>query len=498
MLTSLYTRRPYYKDEGKATGKGEKKTLPPDAQEGHYSCLDAAVTNEVYQAQLCCSVYTERKKTIDFEMALVNGPIKYMMRRGVRINVARKELLKKRYETELNLLELLIAQETGGYVNLRSPAQVAAVFYDRLKLKGGVNRSTDANSIYVLKAKYPDCAAVAYLAQHRKIAKICDNILSAGIDGDERMRSTYSPTTTTGRFKSYKNPYGIGVNAQNIVRIDNDPNIRPLFIADDDCYLVEADLSQAELRWVAYEAGADNLIEKLENPVANFDIHRWNAARIFNKAEADITKAERELGKRIIHAGNYLMGARALVKVVRIGLGLNLTETVARSLLESYFKMFPAVKRWHANILKELNSNNKTLINSFGRVRKFYESFQSNLLPAAVAFKPQSGVAELLNHIMLNWFNKYNDNSILHLMKDGLMIPYASPTQSDGTHQELLIQLHDAFYTQCPKSRIKAHIESLKECFNYPITIGRYKDRVIPCNIKVTEAWGGKEIKLEA
>ncbi len=459
MLTSLYTKEPYYKDEGKIL-EGRK---PSDEQYGIYSARDAAVTFEVYKEQLENKKFRRNKETFEFEMALVRGPIKHMMRTGILVDIEAQERMRNRAKKELECLELLVSIEIGYEVNLRSPKQLKELLYDEMNLKGGVTKSTNEENIKILKAKYPDLVILDYILQHRGIEQVKKNILSAQVDSDSRMRCSYSPTTDTGRFKSSKNPFGSGTNLQNVPR---EKRIRAMFKPDPGHYLVEADLEQAELRIVAYLAQEPNLIYLLEQD--GVDIHKEMARDIFKKEE--ISKEERQLGKRIVHAGNYLISARGLVRACRVEMGLDIKEKQAKELLLNYFKRFPMIKMWHKEIETELYRNNRTLATPFGRERTFYERWGSELFRKATAFLPQSTISDLLNKCMLRWLDI-------------------------KTTGDLLLQLHDAFYPQIPEGKIELGIEELKKAFNLSFQIHE-KEVSIPVSFKVSREWGGEEVEI--
>lgn len=458
MLTSLYTEEPYYKDEGKIL-EGRK---PPDVQYGIYSARDAAVTFEVYQEQLTAPMFKKQRETFEFEMALVRGPIKHMMRTGIQVDIGMKEALRERAQKELECLELLVSIELGYSVNLRSPKQLQTLLYTDMNLKGGVSKSTGEENLKILQAKYPGLDVLNYILQHRGIEQVYKNILSAQADDDHRMRCSYSPTTTTGRFKSSKNPFRSGTNLQNIPR---DKRIRAMFIPDSGNVLIECDLEQAELRAVAYLANEPNLIHLLEED--GVDIHVEMAKGIFQKDE--ISKEERQLGKRIVHAGNYLISARGLVRACRIEMGLDIKESHAKGLLRNYFLQFPMIKLWHKEIETTLGRCQRTLVTPFGRERQFFERWGAELFRKATAYLPQSTIADLLNKIMLKW-------------------------EADHTIGCLLLQLHDAFYIQVQDGWMENALMELKETFKFPLTI-RDREVIIPVSFKVSRCWGGEEIR---
>ena len=251
---------------------------------------------------------------------------------------------------------------------------------------------------------------------------------------------------------------------QNVPR---DKNIRAMFVPDPGNVMIECDLEQAELRGVAYMSREPNLISLLEDE--GIDIHTEMAMSILNKKE--ITLEERQLGKRTVHAGDYLISGRGLVRACRIGLNLDMKEKEANDLLKAYFRRFPRIKAWHREIETDLRMNRRTLITPLGRERTFFERWGSELFRKATAFLPQSTIADLLNLIMLKWLR----------------------TKTVG---ELMLQLHDAIYIQVPEEQLPKALEELREVFNYPFQIHGRKV-VIPPAFKVSRCWGGEKLNLD-
>lgn len=465
MLTSLYTNEPYYKDEGKVLG-GRK---PNDEQYGKYSAKDAAVTYEVYQEQISNPLFTKRRHTFEHEMRLVNGPIRYMMQRGVKVDTGLKKQLRERAVRELTLLELLVKKDIGKDINLRSPQQIGKLLYDDMRLPAPKSRSTDEDSIKVLQAKFHKVEVLNYILQYRGIEQVRKNILSAKVDPDGRMRCSYSPTTDFGRFKSYENPFGSGCNMQNVPR---DPNIRRMFTADDGCVMIEADLEQAELRDVAYWSGDPTLLRLLNEEGG--DVHTEMAKMILDKDT--INSLERQLGKTIVHAVDLMQSARGVVKSCRLKLGLDMKETEARQLINRYLSRFPCIKSvFHEGVKAELANNKRTLVNPFGREITFHDRWGNELFRRGAAFLMQSTIGDLLNTILMLWWNGH--------CRVG----------------ELLMQLHDALYVQCHESTLDGCLSLLAIAFSYTFPMRSlsgidYPEVFIPVKFKVSRRWGEKPL----
>ncbi len=62
--------------------------------------------------------------------------------------------------------------------------------------------------------------------------------------------------------------------------------IRKVFIADDNCKLVDADYSQVELRVLAHMSQDENMIEAFKH---HEDIHTKTASQVFNVPMEDVT-----------------------------------------------------------------------------------------------------------------------------------------------------------------------------------------------------------------
>lgn len=463
-LTSIWTREPYYKDEG-ALKKKESKVS--DENNGIYNCKDCVITHEVMEAQSANKVFQKRKATFDFEMALLNGPIHWMMQRGVKIDTKYKDEMREECESQRELISLRAQHVVGRKINIASPQQVAAYLYDELHLQRGNKRTVDEDQLKILHAIHPDLSILTLIVQHRKLSKTLGNYWNMRVDDDGRVRCEYSPTTDSGRFKSYKNPFGSGTNLQNI---DRRGLVRRMFIADDGFTLLNFDLEQAELRGVAYYANSSKLINMLEQE--GIDVHAQMAKDILGKPS--VTYEERQLGKKIVHAANYLMGPRTFVATCRKELGLNMKETEAKRLLNNYHIQYPSIRIWHKSLEAKLYKNGGRLTNAWGRERVFFEHPGHERLGTAVSFLPQGITGDLLNRIMLSVYNKLNQLG----------------------QCELLLQVHDSFIVQAPEGTEAEWINKILPYFDIHADINGH-DVVIPTKVEIGKTWGDlKEVKI--
>lgn len=192
---------------------------------------------------------------------------------------------------------------------------------------------------------------------------------------------------------------------------------------------IQIDLKQAESRFVAYDSCDADLIRMLEDPAA--DIHRYVAAEIFQKPEQEVTHAERQLGKKSGHGANYSMAATTFQESCLKEMDLVLTKTKAAEVLEAYHKLFPGIRRWHKQT-RDIIYRERKLRNPFGRVRYFYGRMDDNTFREGYAYRPQSTVPDVINHLMLSLCGERSAGNLdfwLHLQCHDSLTLSAAPDE---------------------------------------------------------------------
>lgn len=457
-VVSIYTNHPYHKDMIHGT-KDEFYT---------YNCMDAARTFE-------CAVEIEKEAkefgTWDFYRQYPHSlikPLLDMQLLGCRINVQLRSEIDKNLESDLTTMQARLDFAVGRALNVGSPKQMCEFLYTELGLpaqytnrkdaKTGEKKKTmsaDDDALELLIERYGKIAPVLKLIQDiREVRKLLSTYIRADIDADERIRCNYAITgTVTGRLSSREGVLGTGTNLQNIPR---GPMVRSLFVPDPGFIFVNADLSQAEARVVAYLAEEERLQIIFEQ---GGDVHKRNASIIFQKNSESVTEEERELGKRLVHAANYGIGARKFAKTI------GKSEDKARELLNTYFAIYPRIKRWHTTVQEEIRKT-RILTTPLGRKRIFFGRWSDDLLREAIAYVPQSTVGDILNLGLSNAFDNMPDQ------------------------WRFILQNHDAVLFQVPKATPHMLIyKFVQHFFNIPIEINR-KTLRIPVDIKVGLDWG--------
>ncbi len=218
------------------------------------------------------------------------------------------------------------------------------------------------------------------------------------------------------------------------------------------------------------------------------DAHRSLAALLFSKPEEEITKEERYIGKQTRHAGNYLQGPRTFQTNVnqranKTGVSINFSE--AKRLINIYREVHPFLKKWWKEVEQEL-WRSRTLYNLLGRRRIFYGHI-GGILPAAVAYTPQSTVGDILNVGLL----------AVHDIRSPLLNDEQWETisghvgQLKGLGFQALNQVHDAIGYQYPIKK-RYEVNSLvRRLLSFPVLVPKtYEYFTIPVEIAVGPNWG--------
>ena len=455
-MTSIYSKRPYYKEDG---GKGMNPT-----EEWTYNCKDCCVTYEI-----AMEIRKELQEfgTLEFYEAHSNRliePLMMMQRRGILIDTSRREKLDRELSEKILLLQTRLNTAIGKEINVNSPKQLKELLYDDLGLphvyswgrKAGKKAkvlSTNEDAIEQLQ-KLTSNPVLGIILEIRGLVKLLGTYVRAELEASSRICCAYKITgTETGRLSSTKSIYGRGTNLQNISR---EASIRAMFIADKGKMMVNADLSQAEARIVAYAAEEERMIHVFES---GEDIHKYNASIIFNKHSDQVTQAERQTAKSRVHGANYKIGFAKAAKLA------GTSEAKAREDLNKYKARFPMLEIWWKKVEEQVGRT-RIMSNVFGRKRMFFDRWGDDLVREAIAYVPQSSVGDLLN----------------------LGIIRAYPNLPQGW--EFLAQAHDSILAQVPVETDPLHIwKYFKHYFEIPITLN-HKTFIIPIDIKTGSSWG--------
>ena len=396
-LVSLYDSVPYYKDDGKTWG-----SRTPDADLWAYNNKDSR-----YTLRISYPMEVElREKNLwgmweDYVRKELSCALE-MQRTRLPIDEAKRLELKTIIEGELQSVQTLLGSQTGKELNVNSPKQIQEYLYETLGLPQKFHHKTrrlsaDDTAVKELISSHPTHKAkLDLLLGARHLRKLLSSYINVELDPDGLLPGTWTvPGTETGRWSSGKSPRGRGANLQTLPK-----PIRYMVIPPEGRVFIQADLSQAEARVVAFLAKCQGLMDLFAD--GSRSVHGENARAIFGH-DVEKDSPEYVTAKKCIHAAHYRMTSRKFA--LEAGLPLKRADEI----LEGYHQLYPEIRRWHEEVKHQVLTTG-VLTTPFGRNRTFYTALGEVLLVGrisndswkdACSYLPQATVPDVTNHLML-------------------------------------------------------------------------------------------------
>ena len=430
----IYSKMPYWKEDGKSWN--DIRDWPRHYE---YNCKDCVGTFEGYLGQSADLKERGLWPLHEEYLKQLYPCITEMCSWGLPVSkeryAAAKDLVEAKHKELVREFQLC---EGAAKISPASPTQVKNYFkakgYAIPKIYDGATKSykesTNAESLKKMRLKHPEDPSIDSLLRLSKVSKMKSSYLSFTYHGDDRMRFMLnSHGAETGRFSGSQDPWGNGINPQTLPRSPVEGiSVKNVFAASAGHVILECDLSQAESRYVAYDAPDLGLITMLEDPTK--DVHRYVASHIFAVPEDKVTNDQRQLGKKSGHGANYDMKAKRFVASCLSEMDLVLPDSEGERILETYHSLFPGVRRRHKNVSREL-CQNRMLRTPLGRERYFYGRMDEDTFRQAYAYGPQSTVPDIVNRLMLYLVRRRAADPALKF--------------------RLLLQGHDSVYLEVPK-----------------------------------------------
>ena len=435
-----------------------------------YNGLDTCLTFEIHQKLQ--PLFNSNTSTIYKWEFSAQAVALEMMFRGFRVDkeVAHSiiEEAQQEYDHYLAILNRMAEAVWDKELNPNSPAQLKDFIYGAFGLapisfRGKV--STDRKALEKLMESNLYIRPIAKLVLLLHDLGKTISVLKSEIDSDGRMRTSYSVAgTETGRWNSSMNAFGGGTNMQNITN-----HLRKIFIADPGKKIAYIDLQAAESKAVGYISGDPAYIELCDHGDAHTAVARlvwtdlpWTGDIKKDKVIANNTPFYRELSIRDMakkggHGTNYYGTPKTMAGHLKMPV-----DTIAR-FQSLYFSAFPEIPAWHKRVIQAIQLDHK-LTTCFGRERVFFgRANEGSTWREAIAFEPQSTIADTLNFAAWRVQRKWQ-----------------------GKDVELIAQVHDAIVVQYPEEREDELIPAILQEMIYPIPIN---GRVMYIGVDAETGW---------
>ena len=423
---------------GKGKSKKDFKDLS-DTQISGYACSVLDIVDNGKEALITTiENYTMHNLFYEVEMPLVEilADMEYI---GISADKEVLNELKQKFDIEIKTLEVSIYEYAEENFNINSPKQLGHILFDKLGLpaikKTKTGYSTNAEVLEALSDKHPIIDKITLYRQYTKLqSTYVDGLLNIINPKTGRIHSSFNQTiTTTGRISSTE------PNMQNIpVRLEIGRELRKVFVAPEDMYLVDADYSQIELRILAHIANDEGLIDAFSK---GDDIHTITASEVFNVPLDEVTKELRSAAKAVNFGIVYGISDFGLSN------NLGISKQVAKEYIDNYFARYPYVKKYMEDIVEK--AKNDGYVETYIGRRRYIPELGSN------------------NFIMKNLGKRLAMNtpiqgSAADVIKIAMVKVYAR-LKSEGLKSKLILQVHDELIIESPDSEKSYVADLLKE-----------------------------------
>ena len=375
------------------------------------------------------------------EMPLTNV-LADMEKTGIRVDRGYLKRLEEELQIQMKGIEEEIYKMAGSTFNIMSPAQLAKVLFEDLKIPypKKVKDNKYSTSKDILDKILNEHPIVNKVLEYRTLAKLYTNYavgLQNEIREDGRIHTIFTQTLTrTGRLSS------IEPNLQNIpARNEYSKLIRKAFLPDENSLLLSSDYSQVELRIFAHMSHEANLIQAF---IDGKDIHTKTASDIFNVPMEEVTKEMRRNAKAVNFGILYGISGFGLSE----DLGIDIVS--AKKFIDNYLQTYPGIQDYmdEAKALAYRNGYVKTLMN---RKRVIEELNNKNFMirssgeRMALNTPIQGTAADILKKAMVEIYDEFRKRNL---------------------KSKMLIQVHDELVFNVLKDEldeVKAIVQDIME-----------------------------------
>ncbi len=420
-------------------GKGAKAILFSAAPVEAVGAYATANVDAVQRATRVLRAELERDHLdgVFRDIDLPHVPVLARMERfGVALDIDVLHEMERDLSGRITTAERAVYDAVGHEVKIGSPLELSALLFEELSLpktrKTKTGYTTDADALEPLRPLHPVVDAILNWRELTKIKSTYVDTLPSQVNPRTgRVHSVFSQVTAaTGRLSS-NDP-----NLQNIpVRTEAGNLVRRAFVArdcGDDPVLLSVDYSQIELRVLAHIADDEELKAAF---LAKKDIHRSTAARVFKKAESEVTSEDRRRAK-VFNFG-VLYGLTAFGMSTREGI----PRDEAEAFIAGYFTAYPSVKEWRESTVEEARSRGyaETLT---GRRRYIPELRSQNRV-----------VRQAAERMAMNMPIQGTASDIIKIAMNRIDLELAARRER-GARARMILQVHDELIFELPRAEL--------------------------------------------
>jgi uracil-DNA glycosylase family 4 len=511
MSASVWTRQPYYKDEGKEFKLGKS----PINQLLEYNAMDCLVTKEIDEEQELDLIAMEEKYKVparsyfyDYHMKKHKFYLK-MENNGFRVDHARQRELKQKYTFLQDGVHSRLVGLVGHDINVASYPQLFQLLYKEMKFKLLKRNPTSEDSIVRLLGNHAKTKEkkeiLTLILEEKRIRTQKSRYINFKPDYDDRCKCSFNIIATetcrssTSSLKKPLRPGNFGGIPFHTIskhgRLAKD--IRSMFIPDEGMVFVQVDASQCQARIVAVLSEDWELLQAFDT----IDIHRRTAGLIFGYTkdlilsqgvvkyvdEMDKEDPMRFCGKKVRHAGNFRMGPGRFMQELntdaqKFDIQMHVSQWKAGQMLETFHYASPKLKNVFWRDIEECIVNTRVLIDPFGGVRVFNGRLDESTFKEGYANIPQRTEAHLVQQAAL-----------------------AVEEELAGDVEHMWIsENHDSLTMQVPANNWEPYAKLLKKHMQQPIDFATYCSikrnyvLTIPADIEISDTHYGdfKKVKV--
>jgi len=497
--TSIYTREPYYKDEG-ADFDPSKQSIDDLFI---YNARDACVTKEIDLAMDADLDDLGMRPYYDNFIVPLHELYLGIENEGFCVNYEKRDRLLEKYVKHSERLAYEMFMIVGDTVNVNSPKQVDKLLYETLGLpRRDTTGEEDLTALLLNKTNgaktETERRVIEIILEKRRVDKTIGNNLMALPDYDGKMRTTYFLCLETGRtstgqqeppirpqvelrnFDGKKIKKNLGTAFQTMTKHgDIGQDVRSMYEPEPGYVFIQADSAQAEARVVFLLANDEQALEDIDT----HDYHALTASWFFGGSEDDYSKKKlgyespiRFAGKTLRHAGHLGAGKRRAytelnTQARKYKIDISITEPKAEQALKIFHLKQPKIQKvFHAEVIKSLEKNRRLIapvpygIDALhGGVRTFFERWGDELFRQAFSYIPQRAVS---------------DSTKAAALRIRRQAPWI----------KIILEAHDALLCAVPIVRLNEAAPIIKRELERPIRFGNCslprRSLIIPCELE--------------